>query len=93
MKFHVFGRLKRGEENSISKIVFYDLHIRIPCRWDQENRKISVIYTLTSGPVATYAAKCENEENMAVEIFDVKINKSTLSFVKFIVYFVLLLRT
>ena len=56
VNLRVFRRLKRGEENSISKI-FYDLHIRIPCRFDQENKKISVIYTLSLSPSCT-AFRC-----------------------------------
>ena len=47
--------------NAVKKIryrkFFYDLHIRIPCRFDQDNKKISVIYTLTCWPITMICYK------------------------------------
>ena len=44
VKFHVFKQQKRGEGKSKSKIIF-DIHIRMPFRFDQANKK-NLSYTL-----------------------------------------------
>ena len=60
MKFHVFGRLKHGEEKSLSKKFFFAFLITTLYRFYQANKKISVIYTLIdvdyNVPLAVHAS-------------------------------------
>ena len=56
VKFHVFGRLKHGEEKSLSK-KFFAFLIKTLYRFYQANKKVSVIYTLSLMYILPKSAK------------------------------------
>ena len=82
VKFHVFDRLKRGEEKSIANL-FFDFHTRTTRRFNQANKKKSVIYTLKKSFFGKLKLTCGTVFHLIIQIlskhnFKIKLHKLLL---------------